>query len=126
MCKGTGFLRWSHNYCRPFSRAKLSVISCLPSFRRSNRPRKAYFRATMEPTPHSTQVYNHVNYTELKDYKYPECMGKAHDGIVRALIFVEEHTLLISASGDRSISIHDDSKVIKNGASHTTPSASPV
>eukprot|EP00903_Cladosiphon_okamuranus_P013183 g12296.t1 len=56
------------------------------------------------------QVYNHVNYTELKDYKYPECMGKAHDGNVRALIFVEEHTLLISASGDRSISIHDDSK----------------
>lgn len=57
------------------------------------------------------QVYNHVNCTELKNYKYPECMGKAHEGNVRALIFVENHTLLISASADRSISIHDDSKV---------------
>lgn len=52
-----------------------------------------------------------MNYAELKDYKYPECVGKAHEGSVRALVFVEEHTLLVSASEDRSISIHDDSKV---------------
>ena len=64
-----------------------------------------------------------MNYTELKDYKYPECAGKAHDGNVRALIFVREHTLLISASGDRSISIHDDSKVDDLGASCTPPFA---
>lgn len=66
-----------------------------------------------------------MNYTEMKDYRYHECMGKAHDGNVGALIFVEEHTLLISASGDRSISIHDDSKV-KNGTGrrgHTSPPA---
>ncbi|CAM9110180.1 unnamed protein product, partial [Hapterophycus canaliculatus] len=55
------------------------------------------------------KVYNHMNYAELKDHKYPECMGKAHEGSVRALIFVEDHTLLISASADRSISIHDES-----------------
>lgn len=62
-------------------------------------------------------MYNHVNYTELKNYKYPECMEKAHEGNVRALILVEEHTMLVSASGDRSISIHDDSKVNEIGRS---------
>ncbi|CAM9409360.1 unnamed protein product [Scytosiphon promiscuus] len=55
------------------------------------------------------KVYNHMNYAQLKDHKYPECMGKAHEGSVRTLIFVEDHTLLISASADRSISIHDES-----------------
>lgn len=74
------------------------------------------------------QVYNHVNYTELKDYRYPEFMGKAHDGNVRALIFVKEHALLISASGDRSISIHDDSKVHLTAPRYTQPTvvASPL
>lgn len=57
------------------------------------------------------QVYNHINHAELKNYKYPECMGKAHEGDVRALVFVDQHNLLISASSDRSIAIHDDSKV---------------
>ncbi|CAN0141652.1 unnamed protein product [Ectocarpus fasciculatus] len=61
------------------------------------------------------KVYSQANYTELKNYKYAECKGKAHQGNVRALIFIEEHTLLISASEDRSISIHDES-VRDNGA----------
>ncbi|CAN0329693.1 unnamed protein product, partial [Laminaria digitata] len=55
------------------------------------------------------KVYNHINHAELKNYKYPECMGKAHEGDVRALVFVDQHNLLISASSDRSIAIHDDS-----------------
>ncbi|CAM9382860.1 unnamed protein product [Ectocarpus sp. 8 AP-2014] len=59
---------------------------------------------------HIKVVYNQANYTELKNYTYPECKGKAHEGNVRALILVEEHSLLISASSDRSISIHDESK----------------
>ena len=56
-------------------------------------------------------MYNHINHAELKDYKHPECMGKAHEGDVRALVFVDKYNLLISASSDRSIAIHDDSKV---------------
>lgn len=56
-------------------------------------------------------MFNHLNHLELKNYKYPECTGKAHEGEVRALVFVEEYTLLISGSSDRSIAIHDDSKV---------------
>ncbi|CAM9771885.1 unnamed protein product [Ectocarpus sp. 4 AP-2014] len=61
------------------------------------------------------KAYSQANYTELKNYKYAECKGKAHEGNVRALIFIEEHSLLISASDDRSISIHDES-VQDNGA----------
>ncbi|CAM9649007.1 unnamed protein product, partial [Ectocarpus sp. 13 AM-2016] len=41
-------------------------------------------------------VYNQANYTELKNYTYAECKGKAHEGNVRALIFIEEHSLLVS------------------------------
>lgn len=91
------------------ARKTLSPAAC-PSSGEATTPEKC-IRAMLTTTQNPCQVYNHVNYTELKDYKYPECMGKAHDGNVRALIFVEEHTLLISASGDRSISIHDDSTV---------------
>lgn len=73
------------------------------------------FMNTINHQKHPLQVYNQANYTELKNYTYAECMGKAHEGNVRALIMVEEHTLLISASSDRSISIHDESKVSENG-----------
>ncbi|CAN0050569.1 unnamed protein product [Ectocarpus sp. 12 AP-2014] len=59
---------------------------------------------------HIKVVYNQANYTELKNYTYAECKGKAHEGNVRALILAEEHSLLVSASSDRSISIHDESK----------------
>lgn len=58
------------------------------------------------------QVFNNINHVEQKNYSYSECTGKAHEGEVRTLVSVEEYTLLISASGDRSIAIHDDSKVL--------------
>ncbi|CAM9181074.1 unnamed protein product [Ascophyllum nodosum] len=56
------------------------------------------------------KVFNHVNNVELKSFEYHECNGRAHEGDVRALIFIEEHTLLISASSDRSIAVHDESQ----------------
>ncbi|CAM9585663.1 unnamed protein product, partial [Sphacelaria rigidula] len=56
------------------------------------------------------KVFNDVNHFEIKDYKYPECMGRAHKGDVRALVFVEQYGLVISASSDRSLAIHDDSQ----------------
>ncbi|CAN0479701.1 unnamed protein product, partial [Scytosiphon promiscuus] len=61
------------------------------------------------------QAYNAVNRTVLRTHEYPECAGKSHVGSVRALIFVEDHALLISASSDRSISIHDESGVRMGG-----------
>lgn len=57
-------------------------------------------------------MFNDVNHFEIKDYKYPECMGRAHKGDVRALVFVEQYGLVISASSDRSLAIHDDSQVV--------------
>lgn len=103
------------------------VVSCLLSFSGSTSALEKHTLRENETLSHPFQVYNHVNYTELKDYKYPECMGKAHDGNVRALVYVEEHTLLVSASGDRSISIHDDSKVNGTGRGlHRLPHYVPV
>lgn len=66
--------------------------------------------------PPGGQVYNTFNNMEFKSYNYTECAGKAHEGDVRQLIYEEDHTILISASGDGSISMHDDAQVSDESA----------
>ncbi|CAM9690716.1 unnamed protein product [Choristocarpus tenellus] len=56
------------------------------------------------------KVFNCMNQSEMIGYQYPECNGRAHYGDVSRTIYVKEHSLLISTSGDRSISIHGESQ----------------
>ena len=54
------------------------------------------------------RVYDYLNGAEMKEFAYAEQNGKAHNGEVSTLIYGNHDKVVISASWDLSVIVHDE------------------